>query len=241
MPSGRAVTRPVPPPHRRPRAPTGRRDRPRSSSGLNTSPQVRASSHRARAPPSRRSPRQAPCQRSATQLGEVALPAFAGAARDTSCQSLHLKPARHASACWMLLASDACPRRAACRASRPAALRTRARRPQRAELGALSAAPAPLTAVPWLPRSRSCEVHSVPLSCRLCRCCATHHALSSEVGPSMEVYGARVLARTNSAPVASLGLSSILLQWCAALVTTRSNAAAAAMSCPCAAPRASYA
>ena len=106
-PSGRAVTRPVPHPHRRPRAPAGRRDRLRSSSGLNGSPQVRDSPHRARAPPSRRSPRQAPSQRSATQLGKGGFQEFPSPARDTSCRSLHLKPARHASACGLLCASDA--------------------------------------------------------------------------------------------------------------------------------------
>ena len=169
-PSSRAVTRLVPHPHRRPRAPACRRDRLRSSSGLNGSPQVRDSPHRARAPPSRCSPRQAPSQRSATQLGKGGFQEFPSPARDTSCRSLHLKPARHASACGLLWASDACPRRVASRASRPAAPRTPARRPERAELGALSAAPASLTAVPWLTRSWVCEAHSVPLSCRLCRC-----------------------------------------------------------------------
>ena len=169
-PSSRAVTRLVPHPHRRPRAPACRRDRLRSSSGLNASPQVRDSPHIARASPSRRSPRQAPCQRSAAQLGKSGFLTSPYAERKSSRPSPNLKPARHASAWGLLGASDACPRRVASRASRPAAPRTPARRPERAELGALSAAPASLTAVPWLTRSWVCEAHSVPLSCRLCRC-----------------------------------------------------------------------
>ncbi len=169
-PSGRAAMRLVPPPRRRPRAPRRRLARSPRSSALNGSPQVRTSSHRARAPPSRCPLRQTPCRRSAAQLGEVGFQAFPSPARNTSCHSLHLKPARHASACSLLFASDACPRRAASRASRPAAPRTPARRPERAELGDLSAAPASLTAVPWLPRSRSCEAHSVPRSFLACRC-----------------------------------------------------------------------
>jgi hypothetical protein len=185
-PSGRAETRLVHRPRRRPRAPACRRDRHPKRSVLDGSPHVRDIIHRARAPPSRRPPRQAPCQRSAAQLGEAGFHTFPHAERKGVRPSPDLKPARHASACWLLLASDACLRRAASRASRPAALWTPARRPERAGMGTLSAGHVPLATGPWLTRAWSREAHSVPLSF-LCRRCLLPRAMvprATQGGPS---------------------------------------------------------
>jgi hypothetical protein len=185
-PSGRAETRLVHRPRRRPRAPACRRDRHPKRSVLDGSPHVRDIIHRARAPPSRRPPRQAPCWRSAAQLGKGGLSAFVRAARDTTRRFLESKPARHSSACWLLLASDACPRRAASQAPRAAAPWTPARRPERAGMGTLSAGHAPLAPGPWLTRAWSREAHSVPLSF-LCRRCLLPRAMvprSTQGGPS---------------------------------------------------------